>query len=67
MQIYELKDENSYQDICNLFENFKLVRIDNRYINLYNVPSFATKLEKITNIPVGNAIFSKKTIRKKRL
>lgn len=64
MQIYELKDEDSYQDICNLFANFKLVQIDNRYISLYTAPSFASKLEKITNIPVGNAIFSKKQYEK---
>ena len=64
MQIYELKDEDSYQEICNMFEKYRLVKIQNNYINLYDNPSFAEKLEKITNLPVGNAMLSSNQYKK---
>ena len=64
MQIYELKDEDSYQEICNMFEKYRLVKIQNNYINLYDNPSFAEKLEKITNLPVGNAMLSNNQYKK---
>ena len=64
MQIYELKDEDSYQEICNMFEKYRLVKIQNNYINLYDNPSFAEKLEKITNLPVVNAMLSNNQYKK---
>lgn len=64
MQIYELKDEDSYQEICNMFEKYRLVKIQNNYINLYDNPSFAEKLEKTTNLPVGNAMLSNNQYKK---
>lgn len=64
MQIRELKDENSYQEICGMFEKFKLVKIQNNYINLYDNPNFASTLENVTHLPVGNAMFTSKQFKK---
>lgn len=64
MQIYELNDEDSYQEICEMFEKFRLVKVQNEYVNLYDNPLFANKLENITNLPITNAMLSKKQYEK---
>lgn len=64
MQIHELKDEDSYQEICGLFDRFRLVKIQNDYINLYDNPEFANKLERVTNLPIGNAMFTNSQFKK---
>lgn len=64
MQIKELNDENSYQDICDMFDKFKLVKVQNDYISLYDNPEFAKRLEEVTKLPVGNAMFSTKQFKK---
>lgn len=64
MQINELNDENSYNDICELFRNFALVKQQNNYVNLYDKPIFANMLEKLTNLPIANAMLSSAQFKK---
>ena len=59
LQIYELKDEDSMQEIFDFFREFKLVEVGNKYINMATKKEFIIKLKERTKLPLTNAILSK--------
>lgn len=56
LQIYELKDEDSYQEIFKFIRNFKFVEFDGKYINMATDTPFIEKLTEMTGLPLTNAI-----------
>ena len=58
LQIYELQDEDSAQDIFNFIREFKLVKIGNKYINMATKKDFIVKLKELTKLPLTNAMMS---------
>ena len=58
LQIYELKDEDSYQEIFKFIRDFKLVKYSNKYINMATRNDFTDKIEKITTLPIENAFIT---------
>lgn len=64
LQIYELRDEDSMQEIFNFFREFKLVEVGNKYINMATKKEFIVKLKEQTKLPLTNAILSKNQYKK---
>lgn len=64
LQIYELKDKDSYQEIYNFMRDFKVVNAGNKYINLAAKTDFITKLSASTKLPLTNAILSRAQYKK---
>ena len=58
LQIYELKDEDSYQEIFKFIRDFKLVKYSNKYINMATRNDFTDKIEKVTTLPIENAFIT---------
>lgn len=57
-QIYELEDDDSYQEIFKFIREFKLTSCGNKYINMATNTEFINKLAKLTKLPLTNAILS---------
>ena len=64
LQIYELKDEDSYQSIFNFIREFKLTEVGNKYVNMATRSDFIVKLTKKTKLPLTNAIISSSQYKK---
>ena len=64
LQIYELRDEDSMQEIFNFFREFKLVEVGNKYINMATKKEFIVRLKEQTKLPLTNAILSKNQYKK---
>lgn len=64
LQIYELKDEESYQSIYSFMRDLRYVIVGNKYINLATKQPLIDKLSKITKLPIKNAIISEKQYKK---
>ena len=64
LQIYELRNEDSMQEIFNFFREFKLVEVGNKYINMATKKEFIVKLKEQTKLPLTNAILSKNQYKK---
>lgn len=64
LQIYELKDDDSYQEIFKFIRDFKLTRYGNKYINMATKTEFIDKLKDFTNLPLTNAILSENQYKK---
>ena len=64
LQIYELRDEDSMQEIFDFFREFKLVEVGNKYINMATKKEFIVKLKEQTKLPLTNAILSKNQYKK---
>ena len=58
LQIYELKDEDSYQEIFKFIRDFKLTKYGTKYINMATKTDFMDKLEEKTKLPIENAMLS---------
>ena len=57
-QIYELKDDDSYQEIFKFIRDFKLTSCGNKYINMATNTDFINKLADLTKLPLTNSILS---------
>lgn len=64
LQIYELKDQDSYQEIFKFIREFYFIIIGNKYINMATRSDFITKLAKKTKLPLMNAMISQKQYEK---
>lgn len=64
LQIYELKDEDSYQDIFKFIREYHYVLVGNKYINMATRSDFITKLAKKTKLPIMNAMINQKQYEK---
>lgn len=64
LQIYELEDKDSYQEIFKFFREFQLVHVDNKYINLATKSDFIKELTNKTKLPLTNALISDKQYNK---
>lgn len=64
LQIYELKDEDSYQEIFKFIREYYFVSVGNKYINMATKSEFITKIANQTNLPLTNAMFNKKQYEK---
>ncbi|MDO4378203.1 MAG: hypothetical protein Q4C64_03505 [Erysipelotrichia bacterium] len=64
LQIYELNDEDSFQQLFNFFRNYTAAKVGNKYLNLAVKSEFITKLSALTNLPLNNAIFTEKQYKK---
>ncbi len=64
LQIYELKDEDSYQSIFNFIREFKLTEVGNKYVNMATRSDFIVRLTKKTKLPLTNAIISSSQYKK---
>lgn len=60
LQIYELKNEDSYQSIYNFIRDLKYVTAGNKYINMATNQPLIDKIAKKTKLPIKSAIISKK-------
>ena len=58
LQIYELKDKYSYQEIFKFIRDFKLAKYSNKYINMLTKSDFIDKLEDLTKLPIENALIT---------
>lgn len=65
LQIYELKDEESYQEIFKFIKEFVLIKRDDiGYINMITQTEFLDKLCQKTKLPLKNAIINEKQYKK---
>ena len=64
LQIYELKDKDSLQEIFNFLREFKLVEAGNKYINMATKKEFIVKLKEHTKLPLTNALLYKNQYKK---
>ena len=64
LQIYELKDEDSYQQIFHFIREFKLTVCGNKYVNMATRTDFIEKLSELTKLPLTNAILSSSQYKK---
>lgn len=64
LQIYELKDQNSYQEIFKFIRQFCFVSVGNKYINMATKSDFISQLANKTKLPVTNAMINKKQYEK---
>lgn len=64
LQIYELKDQNSYQEIFKFIRDYNFAIIGNKYINMATKSEFISQLANKTKLPVTNAILTKKQYEK---
>lgn len=58
LQIYELKDQDSYQDLFNFIRDFRFTKYGNKYINLATRSELLNKLQSMTKLPLDNTILS---------
>lgn len=64
LQVYELKDEDSYQEIFKFIREFQFVIVGNKYINMATKSDFIIKLAKKTKLPLTNAMITNKQYEK---
>lgn len=64
LQIYELRDEDSYQSIYKFIREFTFVSVGNKYINMATRTEFISKLARQTKLPLTNAMISDKQYKK---
>lgn len=64
LQIYELEDQDSYQEIFKFIREFYFVIVGNKYINMATRSDFITKLAKKTKLPLTNAMINQKQYEK---
>ena len=65
LQIYELKDEDSYQEIFRFIRQFRFTLIsNNKYVNMATSSDFINKLSDMTHLPLKNAILSNSQYKK---
>ena len=62
LQIFELGDNDSYQEIFNFIRDFKFINSKNKYINIATKSEFIESLILKTNLPLNNSILSKKQL-----
>lgn len=58
LQIYELDDENSYQEIFHFIRDFKFTRCGGKFVNMATKSDFIDKLIKKTNLPLNHAMLT---------
>lgn len=64
LQIYELKDKDSYQNIYKFIRDLKYVTVGNKYINMATKSDFITKVADMTKLPITSAMISNKQYEK---
>lgn len=64
LQIYELKDEDSYQKLFKFIRDYKFTKYQNKYINMATKSDFLTKLIDKTKLPLDNAVLSQSQFNK---
>lgn len=58
LQIYELHDEESYQEIFKFFRDFQVVNTNNKFVNLLTKSDFLEKICKITKLPINSRLLT---------
>ena len=64
LQIYELGDENSYQEIFKFIRDYNYTILGNKYINMATKSDFIVNLADRTKLPIKNAIINQKQYEK---
>jgi len=64
LQIYELEDQDSYQEIFKFIRDFQFVIVGNKYINMATKSKFITKVANKTKLSITNAMINKKQYEK---
>jgi transposase len=64
LQIHELHDEESYQEIFKFFRDFQVVNSNNKFVNLLTKSDFLDKICKITKLPISSRLFTAKQYEK---
>jgi transposase len=64
LQIYELHDEESYQEIFKFFRDFQVVNTNNKFVNLLTKSDFLEKICKITKLPINSRLLTIKQYEK---
>lgn len=64
LQIYELNDKDSYQEIFKFIRDFQLAKCNGKYVNLLTKSDFLNKITDITKLPVKSAVLTQKQYEK---
>lgn len=64
LQIYELNDQHSYQEIYTLIRKLKYVIVGNKYVNMATQSEILTEVAKKTKLPIKTAMITKKQYEK---
>ena len=64
LQIYELNDQNSYQEIFKFIRDFQLAKCNGKYVNLLTKSDFLNRISEITKLPVKSAVLTQKQYEK---
>ena len=64
LQIYELNDQNSYQEIFKFIRDFQLAKCNGKYVNLLTKSDFLDRISEITKLPVKSAVLTQKQYEK---
>ena len=58
LQIHELEDNDSYQELFKFIRDFKFTKYENKYINMATKTDFLLKVMEKTDLPLDCAILS---------
>ena len=64
LQIYELGNENSYQEVFKFIRDYNYTILGNKYINMATKSDFIVNLTDKTKLPIKNAIINQKQYEK---
>lgn len=64
LQIYELEDRHSYQEIFSFMRNYYFTIYEKKYINMSTKSDFIEMLSDKTQLPIKNAILNEKQYQK---
>ncbi len=64
IQIYELKDDDSYQSIFKFIRDFQLAKCNGSFLNFITKSDFLDKLSELTKLPIKSAILTPKQYEK---
>ena len=58
LQIFELEDKNSYQEIFNFIREFKFTKCDGKLVNMATASDFIDQLIAKTSLPLNHAMLT---------
>ena len=64
LQIYELKDENSYQSVFKFIRDFQLVKNNGKFVNLLTKSDFLDQISNLVKLPIKSAVITQKQYEK---